>query len=163
MMRLLCVWSTSKHQEALRQTETEAELAERLEDQRKHQEALRQTETEAELAERLEDQRKHQEAHSQTETEAELAERLEYKRGHQGALRQTETGNERMVSLKSRTLLYETSKTLHSKRNLNLARSQISAEVSDGLVEQHSIGSMSYSCPICDAKFWERAKLFFPL
>ena len=64
-----------------------------------------------------------------------------------------------MVRLKSQTLLYETSKTLQSKRYLNLARSQISAEVSDGLVEQHSIGSMSYSCPICDAKFWESEKL----
>ena len=48
---------------------------------------------------------------------------------------------------------------LQSKRYLNFARSQISAEVCDGLVEQHSIGSMSYSCPICDAKFWESEKL----
>ena len=147
------------HQAALRQTETEAESAERLEYKRGHQAALRQTETEAESAERLEYKRKHQEALRQTETEAESAERLEYKRKHQEALRQTETGNERMVRLKSRTLLYETSKTLQSKRYLNFARSQISAEVSDGLVEQHSIGSMSYSCPICDAKFWESEKL----
>ena len=130
-----------------------------MEYKRGHQAALRQTETDAESAERLEYQRKHQEALRQTETEAESAERLEYKRGHQEALRQTETGNERMVRLKSRTLLYETSKTLQSKRYLNFARSQISAEVSDGLVEQHSIGSMSYSCPICDAKFWESEKL----
>ena len=78
--------------------------------------------------------------------------------------------------------MYETSKTLQSKRYLNFARSQISSEVSDGLVDEHSIGSMSYSCSICDAKFWEseklststkacakfssvaeRARLFFPL
>ena len=88
---------------------------------------------------RLEYQRKHQEALRHNETEAESAERLEYKRGNQEALRQTEIENERMVRLKSRTVLYVASKTLQSKRYLNLARSQISAEVSDGLVEQHSI------------------------
>ena len=104
-------------------------------------------------------QRKHHEALRQIETEAESAERLDYKRKHQEALRQNETGNERMVRLKSRTVLYETSKTLQSKRYLNIARSQNSAEVCDGLVEQHSIDSMSYSCPICDAKFWESEKL----
>ena len=170
------------YQEALRQDETEAESAERLEYQRKHQEGLRQTETEAESAKRFEYKRKQQDALRQTEIEAESSERLEYKRKHQEALRQSETENERMVRLKSRTVLYETSKTLQSKRYLNFARSQISAEVSDGLLGEHSIGSMSYSCPICDAKFWEseklsistkacakfpsvagRAKLFFPL
>ena len=108
---------------------------------------------------RLEYQRKYQEALRHNETEAESVECLQYKRKYQEALRQSETENERMVRLKSRTLLYETSKTLQSKGYLNFARSQISAEVSDGLVEQHSISSMSYSCPICDAKFWESEKL----
>ena len=111
----------------------------RLEYQRKHQETLRQTETVVESAELLEYQREHQEALKQIETEVESAERLEYKRGHQEALKQTEIENERKARLKYGNVLYVTSKTLQSKRYLKLARSQISAEVSDGLVEQHSI------------------------
>ena len=129
----------------------------RLEYQRKQQ-VLRQSETETLSAERLKYQREHQELPRQSETEAQSAERLKHKREHHGILRQSETENELMVRLKSRTLLYETSKTLQSKRYLNFARSQISSEVSDGLVDEHSIGSVSYSCSICDAKFWESEK-----
>ena len=72
---------------------------------------------------RLEYKRKQQEVLRQSGTEAESAERLKYQREHQEVLRQSETENERMVRLKSRTLLYETSKTLQSKRYLNFARS----------------------------------------
>ena len=143
----------------MRENETPGERALRLEKQRERQSSRRQAQPDFETALRLEYQCKRQEVLRQIETEAESAERLGYKRKHQEAIRQSETENERMVRLESRTVLYETSKTLQSKRYLNLARSQISAEVCDGLVEQHSIGSMSYSCPICDAKFWESEKL----
>ena len=47
--------------------------------------------------------------------------------------------NERKNRLKSRTLLYETSKTLQYMRYLNFAKSQISAEISDCLVDQPSV------------------------
>ena len=115
--------------------------------------------SDAEIAMRLEYQRKRPEALRQNDTVAELAPRLEYKGKHQEALRQSETENERIIRLKSRTLLYETNKTLRSKRYLNFAGSQISAEVSDGLVDPHSIGSMAYSYPLCDTKFWESEEL----
>ena len=52
-----------------------------------------------------------------------------------GGPRQSETENDRMVRLKLWTLLYKASKTLQSKRYLNVARSQISSEVSVGLVD----------------------------
>ena len=109
---------------------------------------MRENETPGERALRLEKQRERQSSRRQAQSHAETAMRLKYQRKHQEVLRQSETENERMVRLKSRTLLYETSKTLQSKRYLNVAWSQISAEVSDGLVDEHSIGSMSYSCSI---------------
>ena len=70
--------------------------------------------------------------------------RLEYQRKHEDVDRQRENENERKIRLKSQTLLYETSKNQKSKRYRNYARSQISAEISEGLVDHHSTGSMSY-------------------
>ena len=57
------------------------------------------------------------------------------------------------------TSTYEKKKTLQSKRYLNIAKFHISSEVSDTLVDEQSIGNMTYHCSYCDAKFWEGEKL----
>eukprot|EP00800_Vazella_pourtalesii_P023702 TRINITY_DN974_c0_g1_i11.p1 TRINITY_DN974_c0_g1~~TRINITY_DN974_c0_g1_i11.p1 ORF type:complete len:148 (+),score=17.99 TRINITY_DN974_c0_g1_i11:56-499(+) len=93
------------------------------------------------------------------ETEVETADRLDYQRIHQASLRENETKGEQKVRLKSMTSTYEKKKTLQSKRYLNIAKSHISSEVCDTLIDQQSIVSMTYHCSYCHAKFWEGEKL----
>ena len=74
---------------------------------------MRESETPGERALRFELQRERQSSRRQAQSDIETALRLEYqrKRKHQEALRQNETENDRMVRLKSRTVLHETNKT----------------------------------------------------
>ena len=113
-------------------------------------------------ADRLDYKRIHQASLRDTETEVETADRLDYQRIHQASLRETETEvetAEHKVRLKLMTSTYEKKKTLQSKRYLNIAKFHISFEVSDTLVDEQSIGNMTYHCSYCDAKFWEGEKL----
>ena len=50
-------------------------------------------------------------------------------------------------------------KSLISKSAFNLARSQSTCEVTDNFSAEFSVGSMTFSCTFCDAKFWESEKL----
>ena len=59
--------------------------------------------------------------------------------------------------MQDRVKLY--TKSLNSRLALNFARLQTASEVSDNLMAEYSVGSMSYSCSYCDAKFWESEKL----
>ena len=60
--------------------------------------------------------------------------------------------------MKSRVKLYDSSKSLTSKRFLNIARSLPTCDF-DTIVSEHSHGTMSYSCELCYAKLWESEKL----
>ena len=147
------------HQASLRENETEVETADRLDYQRIHQASLRENETEVETADRLDYQRIHQASLREKETEVETADRLNYKRIHQASLRENETKGEQKVRLKSMTSTYQNKKTLQSKRYLNIVKSHISSEVCDILIDEQSIGNMTYHCSYCHAKFWEGEKL----
>ena len=65
----------------------------------------------------------------------------------------------RMIRLQSRTSTYAKKKTLQSKRYLNIAKFHISTEVCDTLIDEQSIGNMTYHCSYYHAKFWEGEKL----
>ena len=58
--------------------------------------------------------------------------------------------------MQERVELYANS--LISKSALNLARSQSACEIADDFSAEFSVGSMTFSCTFCDAKFWEREK-----
>ena len=135
------------------------ETADRLDYQRIYQASLRENEIEVETADRLDYRRIHQASLRENEIEVETADRFDYKRRHQASLRNNETKDERMVRLKSMTSTYEQKKTLQSKRYLNIAKFHLSSEFSDTLVDEQSIGNMTYHCSYCDAKFWEGEKL----
>ena len=42
---------------------------------------------------------------------------------------------------------------------LNIAKFHIASEVTDSLVNEESIGNMTYDCSYCNATFWEGEKL----
>ena len=149
----------SERKRLRREDETPEERTLRLEKQRERQRSSREAQSDQDTAKCREYQRMYQDTARQNETEERTAKRLEYKREHQASVRQDETENDRTVRLQSKTNLYVRSKALQSKRYLNIAKFHISSEVSDGLVVEHSIGSMTYNCTLCDAKFWEGEKL----
>ena len=139
--------------------ETPEERAIRQEKQRERQRSLRQAQSDQERGMFREYRRILQASLRENETEVETADRLDYQRIHQASLRENETKGEQKVRLKSMTSTYEKKKTLQSKRYLNIAKFHISSEVSDTLVDEQSIGNMTYHCSYCDAKFWEGEKL----
>ena len=71
--------------------------------------------------------------------------------------RAEETAEQHVERLQERVELYANS--LISKSALNLARSQSACEVADNFSAEFSVGSMTFSCTFCDAKFWESEKL----
>ena len=89
----------------------------------------------------------------------ETADRLDYQRIHQASLRENETKGEQKVRLKSMISTYAKKKTLQSKRYLNIAKFHISSEVSDTLVDEQSIGNMTFHCHIVMPNFREGEKL----
>ena len=50
-------------------------------------------------------------------------------------------------------------KRVKSRIAHNFARSIIATEVPDSIVDEHSGGSITYSCSVCQAKFWAGEKL----
>ena len=64
-----------------------------------------------------------------------------------------------MIRLQSKTSRYERKKTIKSKRYLNIAKFHIASEVTDSLVNEESIGNMTYDCSYYNATFWEGEKL----
>ena len=72
-------------------------------------------------------------------------------------LRAEETAEQHAERLQERVELYANS--LISKSALNLARSQSPYEVADNFSAEFSVGTMTFSCTFCDAKFWECEKL----
>ena len=51
------------------------------------------------------------------------------------------------------------SKVARNRKYLNFARTEITSEVNDSIIPEHSMGTMSYICSRCDARFWECEKL----
>ena len=72
-------------------------------------------------------------------------------------VRAGETAEQHAERLQERVELYANS--LISKSAFNLARSQSACEVTDNFSAEFSVGSMTFSCTFCDAKFWESEKL----
>ena len=89
----------------------------------------------------------------------ETADRLDYLRIHQVSLRENETKGEQNVHLKSMTSTYQNKKTLESKRYLNIVKSHIPSGVNDTMIDEQSMGNMTYHCSYCHSKFWEDEKL----
>ena len=72
-----------------------------------------------------------------------------------------ETGKERGVRITdNRKRLAELyAKKVKSRIALNFARSKIASDVPDCIVQEHSVGSLTFSCSVGLAKFWESEKL----
>ena len=138
-------------------SQTEEQTAQRLAKKREYQSNYIASQTEEQTAERLDKKREYQSNYIDSQTEEQTAERLDKHKEYLSFLREQETAEIHTSRLQDRVKLY--TKSLNSKLALNFARSQTASEVSDTLVGEYSIGSMSYSCSFCDAKFWESEKL----
>ena len=148
---------TPSRQSARRDGESESETAARRQTQRQIQSTYRESQTDEETTARLDNQREYQSDHLNSQTEEETAERLDNQREYVTMLRAEETAEQHAERLQERVELYANS--LISKSALNLARSQSACEVADNFSAEFSVGSMTFSCTFCDAKFWESEKL----
>ena len=106
---------------------------------------------------RLLDQRDRQASHLDSETEDAREVRLLDQRDRQAWKIACETEEQVSSRLKYQARLY--AKRVKSRIVLNFARSIIATEVPDSIVDEHSGGSMTYSCSVCQAKFWAGEKL----
>ena len=143
----------------LRSIESDDSAAHRRENQRSIQANLRSIESDDSAAYRREYELTRKANLRSIESDESAAHRRENQRSIQANLRSNEPEVERIIRLKSRVKLYDTNKSLTSKRFLNIARSHPTCDVSDSIISEHSLGKMSYSCNLCDAKFWESEKL----
>ena len=95
------------------------------------------------------------------ETDEEREVRLTDKREGKASRLSKETGEERGVRItdnrERQAELYV--KRVKSRIALNFARSKIASDVPDCIVQEHSSGSLTFSCSVCLAKFWESEKL----
>ena len=132
-------------------------MEERLNKNREYQTIYIDCQTDEQTTERLDKKREYQSIYIDSQTEEQTAERLDKHKEYLTSLREQETAEIHTTRLQDRVKLY--TKSLDSKLALNFARSQTASEVSDTLVGEYSIGSTSYSCSSCDAKFWESEKL----
>ena len=124
---------------------------------RELQSARRDGESESETAARLQTQKQIQSSYRESQTDEQTAERLDKQREYDSMLRVEETAEQHAERLQERVELYANS--LISKSALNLARSQSACKVTDNFSAVFSVGSMTFSCTFCDAKFWESEKL----
>ena len=153
-----------KKQDRLRQASVRSDVPDDLVMIRKEQNRLRTASVGSNLPNGLTETRKEQNrirtASVRTDESDDLAEILkEQDRLRTDSVRACESEADQKVHSKHRYVWYTANKELRCKRYLNFARSQNTSEVSDDTVTKHSLGTMSYSCSLCDAKFWESEKL----
>ena len=115
------------------------------------------SQTEEETAKRLDKKREYQSTYLESQTDGETVARLDKKGEYATMLRAGETAEQHAERMQERVELYANS--LISKSALNLARSQSVCEVSDNFSAEFSVGSMTFSCTFCEAKFWESEKI----
>ena len=134
-------------------SEKEAQLKTHRDDQSRYLHNL----TDEQMDERLNKKRKYQSNYIASQTDEQTAQRLDKHKEYLTSLREQETAEIHTSRLQDRVKLY--TKSLNSKLALNFASSQTVSEVSDNLMAEYSVGSMSYSYSYCVAKFWESEKL----
>ena len=130
-----------------------------VEKQRAYQASLRVDETEEEATQRVEKQRAYQASLRVDETEEEATQRRELDNSLKSLHRSNLTETGRVVRSKRQMAINAVSKVARNKKYLNFARSEITSEVNDSIIPEHSMGTMSYICSRCDARFWECEKL----
>ena len=95
------------------------------------------------------------------ETDEEREVRLTDLQVHKASQVSKETDEEREVRItdkqERKAELY--AKRVKSRIAQNFARSQIASDVPDCIVQEHSVGSLTFSCSVCLTKFWEGEKL----
>ena len=123
-------------QTAFIKSQSATKRASRLQGQLERQTDLLKSQSSFECSTRLKRQLQYEIAQNEKENNERSTARLSYQRNNQAKTR---------------------GKTNDSL--LNSARSAPASEILDNLIDEHTVGTMNYSCPHCGAKFWEREKL----